>query len=110
MCDSIVSTAFTNPDREHAPATARSSDAPSSRCPATASVPNVRCSARLAYIAGERKAYRVAILHMKCCVELMPDGPDARAARDKIIIWEDKIQTDLAREIAESPAASGRRR
>ena len=62
----------------------------------------------LAYIAGERMAYRVAILHMKCYLELVPDAPDARAARNNIIIWEDKIQTKLAREIADSSAASGR--
>jgi hypothetical protein len=62
----------------------------------------------LAYIAGERKAYRVAILHMKCYLELVPDAPDARAARDRVIIWEDKIHTNLAQEIADSSAGSSR--
>jgi hypothetical protein len=63
----------------------------------------------LAYISGETKSYRTAILHMKYYLELMPDAPDAEAARDNIIIWQDKIRTNLEREIAESAAGSGRR-
>jgi tetratricopeptide (TPR) repeat protein len=46
----------------------------------------------LALICGELKYYRTAILHMKCYLELMPDAPNAQAARDKVIIWEDKIK------------------
>lgn len=46
----------------------------------------------LALIAGETKAYRSALLHMKCYLELAPNAPNAEAARDKLIIWEDKIK------------------
>ena len=46
----------------------------------------------LAFVCGEQKYYRTAILHMKCYLELVPNGPDAQAARDKIIIWQDKIR------------------
>jgi hypothetical protein len=47
----------------------------------------------LAMLAGEiggRLGYDIAIFHMKAYVELMPDAPDARAAKDSIIVWEDK--------------------
>jgi hypothetical protein len=27
---------------------------------------------------------------MKLYLELMPDAPDARAAKDSVIVWEDK--------------------
>lgn len=64
----------------------------------------------LAYISGETKAYRTAMLHMKCYLELLPDAPDAQAARDKMIIWQDKIRTTLENELAESAAGSGSRR
>ena len=62
----------------------------------------------LAYISGETKAYRTAMLHMKCYLELVPDAPDAQAARDKMIIWQDKIRTNLENEIAESSGGSSR--
>ena len=39
----------------------------------------------------ESKYYREAILHMKYYLELIPDAPNARQAKDKIFIWEDKI-------------------
>jgi hypothetical protein len=47
----------------------------------------------LAMLAGEiggRPGYDIAIFHMKSYLELMPDAPDARAAKDSIIVWEDK--------------------
>ncbi len=47
----------------------------------------------LAMLAGEigsRPGYDIAVHHMKEYVELMPDAPDARAAKDSIIVWEDK--------------------
>jgi tetratricopeptide (TPR) repeat protein len=47
----------------------------------------------LAMLAGEiggRPGYDIAIFHMKSYLELMPDAPDARAAKDSVIVWEDK--------------------
>jgi len=47
----------------------------------------------LATLAGEiggRPGYDIAIFHMKSYLELAPDAPDARAAKDSIIVWEDK--------------------
>jgi tetratricopeptide (TPR) repeat protein len=47
----------------------------------------------LAMLAGEiggRIGYDIAATHMKAYLELMPDAPDARAAKDSIIVWEDK--------------------
>lgn len=47
----------------------------------------------LAMLAGEiggRIGYDIAVFHMKAYLELMPDAPDARAAKDSIIVWEDK--------------------
>lgn len=49
----------------------------------------------LALVSGETKGYRNAIHHMKCYLELVPDAPDAQAARDKIFIWEDKIKPNF---------------
>jgi hypothetical protein len=46
---------------------------------------------------------------MKSYLELTPDAPDAAAARDKIVIWQDKIRSNLENEIAESSAASDSR-
>lgn len=46
----------------------------------------------LALISGETKSYRSALLHMKCYLELAPNAPNAEPARDKLIIWEDKIK------------------
>jgi len=44
-----------------------------------------------AYIASELKNYRIAVMRMKCYLMLKPDAPDAKAAKDNIIIWQDKI-------------------
>jgi tetratricopeptide (TPR) repeat protein len=45
----------------------------------------------LATLCGEAKHYQCAILHMKEYLELAPDSPDAQAAKDSIIIWNDKL-------------------
>jgi tetratricopeptide (TPR) repeat protein len=47
----------------------------------------------LATLAGEQKDYDVAIFHMKEYLELVPDSPDASAAKDSIIIWKDKLNS-----------------
>ena len=44
-----------------------------------------------ALIAAELKFFTDAIEHMQAYLELMPDAPDAQAARDKIVIWRSKI-------------------
>ena len=51
----------------------------------------------LATLAGEKRLYGTAILHMKEYLELVPDSPDAPAAKDSVIIWHDKLQTAWAR-------------
>ncbi len=45
----------------------------------------------LATLCGEAKHYQCAVLHMKEYLELAPDSPDAQAAKDSIIIWNDKL-------------------
>jgi tetratricopeptide (TPR) repeat protein len=45
----------------------------------------------LAVICGETGDYNCAIEHMQNYLELVPDAPDAQPAKDKIIIWKDKI-------------------
>lgn len=47
----------------------------------------------LATLAGEKKYYELAVLHMKEYLELTPNSPDAQAAKDSIIIWRDKLST-----------------
>ncbi|MGO9087376.1 MAG: hypothetical protein ACLP6G_07250 [Terriglobales bacterium] len=44
----------------------------------------------LAVIYGEQNKYADAAWCMKHYLELAPDAPDARSAREQIIIWEDK--------------------
>lgn len=46
--------------------------------------------AMLAAEIGGRPGYDIAIFHMQSYLELAPDAPDARAAKDSIIVWEDK--------------------
>ena len=46
-----------------------------------------------ALIAAELEYYRVAVQRMSEYLLLVPDAPDAQAAKDKIIIWQDKIVT-----------------
>ncbi len=50
----------------------------------------------LATLAGEKKLYDVAILHMKEYLELVPESPDAQAAKDSVIVWRDQLKTALA--------------
>jgi tetratricopeptide (TPR) repeat protein len=45
----------------------------------------------LATLAGEKKLYGSAILHMKEYLELVPGSDDAQASKDSIIIWKDKL-------------------
>ena len=44
----------------------------------------------MALLYGETSEYALAADRMKHYLELMPNSPDAAAARDKIVIWEDK--------------------
>jgi tetratricopeptide (TPR) repeat protein len=44
----------------------------------------------LALLYGETGEFALAADRMKHYLELMPNSPDAPAARDKIVIWEDK--------------------
>ena len=50
----------------------------------------------LATLAGEKKFYETAIFHMKEYLELVPESPDAQAAKDSVIIWKDKVNTIYA--------------
>jgi hypothetical protein len=45
-----------------------------------------------ALIAGDLGYYAAAIEHMQAYLELVPDAPDAQAARDKILIWQTKAK------------------
>src|SRR5208282_3068401 len=44
----------------------------------------------LAMIDKELGNYSDATYHMRCYLELVPNAKDAEAARDNIIIWEEK--------------------
>jgi tetratricopeptide (TPR) repeat protein len=59
----------------------------------------------LATLCGEAKHYQCAVLHMKEYLELAPDSPDAQAAKDSIIIWNDKLSAFRAAIAQESPTA-----
>lgn len=50
----------------------------------------------LATLAGEKKFYETAIFHMKEYLELVPESPDAQAAKDSVIIWKDKVSSIYA--------------
>ncbi len=45
----------------------------------------------VASILGETGYYTGAIAHMREYLELVPDAPDAQDAKNKIIIWQDKM-------------------
>ena len=45
----------------------------------------------VALLCGEKGDYDEAVLHMQEYLALVPDAPDAQAAKDKITIWQDKI-------------------
>jgi tetratricopeptide (TPR) repeat protein len=55
----------------------------------------------LAVICGETGDYDCAVEHMQDYVELVPDAPDVQAAKDKIIIWKDKLGATLTAAQAE---------
>ena len=46
----------------------------------------------VALLYGEMKEYRDAELHMKRYLELVPDAPDAQAARDQMMIWQSRMK------------------
>lgn len=45
----------------------------------------------LALIAAELREYEVAIEHMQAYLELAPEAADAESARDRIVVWQDKV-------------------
>jgi tetratricopeptide (TPR) repeat protein len=45
----------------------------------------------LALLCGENSDYSCAAGHMQAYLELVPDAPDARAAREKLVVWRDKL-------------------
>lgn len=47
----------------------------------------------VATLAGEKRLYGAAILHMKEYLEFLPESSDAQAAKDSIIIWKDKLNS-----------------
>jgi tetratricopeptide (TPR) repeat protein len=59
----------------------------------------------LATLCGEAKHYQCAVLHMKEYLDLSPDSPDAQAAKDSIIIWNDKLSAFRAAIAQDAPAA-----
>ena len=56
----------------------------------------------LATLCGEAKHYQCAVLLMREYLELAPDSPDAQAAKDSIIIWNDKLSAFRAATAQES--------
>ena len=46
-----------------------------------------------ALIAAELGYFQQAVEHMQAYLELLPDAPDAQAARDQIAIWREKAGT-----------------
>jgi tetratricopeptide (TPR) repeat protein len=63
----------------------------------------------LATMAGEKKLYGTAILHMKEFLELVPNSPDTLAGKDSIIIWRDKLQALRAVAAKNNPDESNQR-
>jgi regulator of sirC expression with transglutaminase-like and TPR domain len=45
-----------------------------------------------ALIAGDLGYFDAAIEHMQAYLDLVPEAPDAQAARDKILIWQTKAK------------------
>jgi len=45
-----------------------------------------------ALLCAELGYYSDAIHHMRAYLELTPDAPDAPAARDQIVIWQEKLK------------------
>ncbi len=59
----------------------------------------------LATLAGEKRYYEMAILHMKEYLNLVPDSPDAQASKDSIIVWQDKLSTFVSEANAGDPGS-----
>jgi tetratricopeptide (TPR) repeat protein len=68
----------------------------------------------LAMLYGEGGDYTDAVQHMQDYLILAPDAPDAQAAKDKIIIWQDKLNSagggEAMQQAPPPPAPSPRRR
>jgi tetratricopeptide (TPR) repeat protein len=47
-----------------------------------------------ALLYGEQKDYEDAIWHMRAYLELVPDAPDAQAARDQLLLWQGKLKQE----------------
>jgi tetratricopeptide (TPR) repeat protein len=50
----------------------------------------------VALICGETADYDCAVEHMQDYLELVPNAPDAQAAKDKLIVWKDKLDQSQA--------------
>lgn len=48
----------------------------------------------LALLCGETKDYSSAVEHTQDYLDLVPDAPDARAAKEKLVIWRDKLTSN----------------
>ena len=60
----------------------------------------------LALLDGELKKYAQAASHMRLYLEMVPNAKDAAAARDKVIIWEEKAKRPSAEAPASPPPSS----
>jgi len=58
-----------------------------------------------AAIYGELKDYDDAVWHMRCYLELLPNAPDAQAARDQMLLWQAKAEQQLAAPAAQAEPA-----
>jgi hypothetical protein len=47
-----------------------------------------------ALLEGELQWYGMAVFHMKCYLELEPDAKNAKAAREKMYLWEGKAKEE----------------
>jgi tetratricopeptide (TPR) repeat protein len=45
-----------------------------------------------AFLYGELKEYEDAIWHMRCYLELLPNAPDSKNARDQMLLWQAKLE------------------
>lgn len=64
----------------------------------------------VALICGETGDYDCAIEHMQDYLELVPNAADAQAAKDKLIIWKDKLSQSQAQAAPPDVEAKSRRR
>lgn len=64
----------------------------------------------VALICGETGDYDCAIEHMQEYLALVPDAPDAQAAKDKLIIWKDKLSQSQAQAVPPDIEAKSRKR